>query len=184
MFNAIQLTDEEKALARDVQWNMAVLVTEDFVARTAALEQMGRLTESLLRRKAIPTVRLDFFAKPKMNVGGHGKSRAEVFERNGTHGKEAFRHPHFAQYLRYFIFGPDLPEVTIAGFQKIVDDGLGTSGMVLEQLAAFVRSEIRQKRLDRRQAAEEFFKLAHEIGRPDLAENVRSAAMSVRSAAR
>lgn len=171
MFNAVELTDEEKALEQEVHWDDPDSMN---------LEAMGQLTESLLRRKAVPSVRLDYFTKPEMNIGGHGKSRAEVFEGNGTKGKEIFRHGNFARYLRYFIYGPDLPGDTIQGFQKIIDDDLGTYGMVLDQLTSFVRNEVRRKRLDRHDAAEEFFKLAHEIGKPELAEAVRSAAMNVR----
>jgi hypothetical protein len=39
---------------------------------------------------------------------------------------------------------------------------------------------VRGKGLDPGHAAEEFFKLAHEIGKPSLADSVRSAAKSVK----
>lgn len=37
--------------------------------------------------------------------GGRGRSRADVFEKNGTRGEAIFRHPHFLTYLRYFLYG-------------------------------------------------------------------------------
>ncbi len=115
-----------------------------------------------------------------MNVGGHGKSRQQGFEKNGISGKKLLRHHDFIKYLRYFIHGPNLPQDTIRGFCNIIKDDAGTSGMVLKQVESYVRKEVKAKGLPRTDAAEEFFKLAHEIDRPDLAENVRSAAKDVR----
>jgi hypothetical protein len=169
MFNAVELTDEEKALEQQVRWEEPDSIN---------LEAMGKLAESLFGRKAVSPVRLDYFTKPEMNIGGHRKSRAEVFEDNGTTVKAIFRHGNFARHLRYFIFGPNLPDDTIQGFRKIIGDDEGTSGELLNQITAFVRSEVRQKRLSGRH--EEFFKLAHELEKPEWAEPVRSAAMSVR----
>lgn len=91
------------------------------------------------------------------------------------------RHPHFMAYLRYFICGPDLPKPVVEVFCKVVEDDADTSGMVLDQIKAFVRKAVRDRGLAPGHAADEFYKLAHEIDRGDLAENVRSAAKSVRS---
>lgn len=169
MFNAVELTDAEKVLEQKVRWDDP---------DSTNLEAMGQLAESLLHRKAIPAVRLDYFMKPEMNIGGHGKSRKQVFEGNGTTGEKILRHGNFARHLRYFIYGPRLPDDTIEGFRKIIAEDKGTSGEALNQLTAFVRTEVRQKRLDQRH--EEFFKLVHELEKPELAEAIRSAAMNVR----
>jgi len=123
---------------------------------------------------------LAYFTDPRMNVGGYGKSRQQVFEDNGTSGRDILCHADFMDYLRYFIYGPDLPPDTIRGFCKIIEDDVGTSGMVLNQITAYVRKEVRSKGLNPADAANEFFKLAHEIGKPTLAQSVRSAAKSVR----
>jgi hypothetical protein len=50
----------------------------------------------------------------------------------------------------------------------------------LTTIRAFVRKEVRDKGLSPSHAAEEFFKLPHGFGKPTLADNVRSAAKSVR----
>jgi hypothetical protein len=102
----------------------------------------------------------------------------EVTER--TYGLITARNTATGEYLQYFINGPDLPKETVRGFCKIIDNDAGTSGMVLDKSKAFVRKEVRDKGLNLSHAPDEFFKLAHEIGRPSLADSVRSAAKSVR----
>lgn len=174
----VKLNPDEQALFDAICWNLDELGRNDDA--TDHLERMKELAESLLERKAIPEVRLAYFTDPEMNAGGYGKSRKQVFEGNGTSGQDILRHPHFMDYLRYFLTGPDLPKDTIRGFCQIIEEDRGTSGMVLDQIKAFVRKEVRDKGLNPGDAADEFFKLAHEIGKPSLAEIVRSAAKSVR----
>lgn len=176
----VKLNAEEQMLFDSICWELDELDRKDYDERVECLEKLGQLAESLLDRKAIPKVRLDWFIEPKMNAGVRGKSRKQVFEKNGTSGKDILRHSRFMAHLRYFIDGPDLPEDTIRDFCKIIDDDAGTSGMVLDRITAFVRKEVRDRALAPGYAAEEFFKLAYEIGKPDLAENVRAAAKSVR----
>lgn len=175
----VTLNADEQALFDSICWNINELARRE--DRFEHFEKMGELAESLLERKAIPDIRLAYFTDPEMNAGGYGKSRQQVFEKNGTAGRDILRHPHFMAYLRYFISGPDLPKPVVEGFCKVIDDDAGTSGMVLDQIKAFVRKAVRDRGLDPGHAADEFYKLAHEIDRGDLAENVRSAAKSVRS---
>ena len=176
----VKLNKKEQAFFDAICWNLDELGRKDYENRVDCLETMGQLAESLLKRKSIPRVRVEWFADPKLNAGGRGKSRRGVFEKNGTSGRDIFRHGNFMEYLRYFIHGPDLPKETIRGFCKIIEDDAGTSGMVLKQIQAYVRKEVRDKRLDPGHAAEEFFKLAHEIANPNLADSVRSAAKSLK----
>jgi hypothetical protein len=175
----VKLNDHEQALYDAVCWDLDQLAKKD--DRLAHFEKMGQLAESLLERDAIPNIRVAYFTDPAMNIGGNGKSRQDLFEKNGTSGKAIFRHAHFMAHLRYFLFGPYLPKDSIAGFCEIIDDDAGTSGMLLKQIEAYVRKQVRDKGLSRSHAAEEFFKLAHEIKAGSfIAECVRSAAMSVR----
>src|SRR5690242_17226683 len=71
----------------------------------ASIMPMVALSESLLKRGAIPEVRLLYFTDPERNPGGRGKSRQDVFRKNGTSGPEVFAHPHFMPYLEYFVCG-------------------------------------------------------------------------------
>jgi hypothetical protein len=139
----------------------------------------SRLIESLEHRNVIPDVRLAYFTDPELNIGGHGRSRREVFERNGCRGRAILEHPHFIPYLRYFIEGPQLPTPTVEGFVRIVREDRGTSGEVMSQLQRYARAEARRLG-EHYDVAEELFKLALECGAERFAAAIRSAAMSAR----
>lgn len=142
-------------------------------------QAMESLSKSLIKRNAIPVIRLQIFADPKY-AEIREKSPKQIFESNGTYGDEIFRHPHFLKYLHYFIKGPDLPVEAIKGFCRILNDDAGTSGEILDQLCRHVRSIIRKHDLDRHSAASNFFKLAVEIKFDHDPFSIRKAAMSTR----
>lgn len=171
----VALTPEEQALFDRIDFDLS----GEYDSRIASLVAAADLAESLLRRGAIPEVRRRYLTDPDLNVGGRGKSRITVFEGNGRHGREILEHPHFLKYLRYFLFGPDLPKSTIERFRNILIDDAGTSGMMLDQLCRSARAEARL--LGRCDAGEEFFKLALECGVDEgVARSVRDAAMRAR----
>lgn len=180
MIQQVELTADEQELYNSICWNLAVLSNQSYEHRKAVFTAMGKLARLLLDRRAIPKVRIDYFTDPEFNIGGHGKSRKQIFEKNGKRGQAFLEHPDFMKHLRYFIHGPDLPPDTVREFCRIIDEDHGTSGMVLDQLKAFVRKEVREKRMEPSEAAEEFFKLAHEVGQTFEAETIRSAAKSVK----
>lgn len=104
-----------------------------------------------------------------------------MFEAGGVSGREILRNPHFIHYLRYLIYGPDLPEPVISGLCRILNDDMGTSGMLLKQYCAHARASVRNHSLDRTEAARELFRLALEIGMDvDEARNLRDAAKTAR----
>jgi len=179
--STVQLDETEKALYDSICWGLDALLRMEREEQHEQLERMGKLAESLIQRNAVPKVRMRCFTDSSMNIGGHGKSRKDIFERNGTQGTAILRHHDFMAHLRYFINGPDLPKPTILGFCQIIEEDAGTSGMVLDQLKSYVKKEVRNRGMEPSYAAEEFFKLAHEIGSPELAENGRSAARCVRA---
>jgi hypothetical protein len=176
----VELTAKEKQLSDGALfWDMDNLERADDTVKFQQLENMGLLAESLLEREVIPQHRLDYFFDSTVSVGKYGKSLEKVYEGNGTSGHDIYRHPHFMEHLRYFINGPDLPPSVIQGFCKIIEDDLGTSAMVQDNICKFVRKSIREAGLDHN-APDEFFKLAHEIGKGLIAEDLRKAAMSVK----
>lgn len=142
-------------------------------------DAMEKLTKSLLKRNAIPEIRLRLFSDPDL-AETRSKSSKQRFESNGLAGDAIFRHPHFVKYLHYFINGPELPAVAIEGFCKILNDDLGTSGMLLDQLCKFVRSCIRDNDLDRTSAATEFYRLAVELDIEHDPRTIRKASLSTR----
>lgn len=151
----VQLTSEEAALRKEME--------EEFSSRRPYSGKAAhRLLKSLHGREAIPQARLRTFTEPF--PGGRGKSRYDIFVKNGCAGDAIFGHPHFVAYLRYFIDGPALSPSTVEGFRNILIEDSGTSGMVMERLCRFVWAESRNLRLERRAAREEFWRLAHELG--------------------
>jgi hypothetical protein len=88
----------------------------------------------------------------------------DIFKKNGAHGEEIFRRPHFLKHLHYFLYGPDLPPQVIEAFrQKVADIGFVTSSDIVP-LGAFARQLTRANKLDASDPAEEFFKLALDCG--------------------
>lgn len=160
----IKLTDEEKVIYNNVCWNLNDLLKKASEDRVFCLDQQGKLFESLLTRKAIPSHRLAWLYDPKINSGGYGKSKWHRFIDNCKE-KEAVRHPHFTDILKYLIHGPNLLQDSIDGFNKILTDEQGTSGMVISQFNAYIR----QKNRDNKQQSvnEEFVKLLLEITKND-----------------
>jgi len=178
---AIALNEKEKELVSRI----------DFDPRGGAYNRdswlpiadaMAELMASLIERKVIPEPRKRFFTDPAYNIGGHGLSRQQVFEKNGTRGEAIFRHGNFVKYLRYFLFGPDLPEALSEAFRaKVIDCGQPfTSGDAIT-VADFARQLTREHRLDGPHAAEEFYKLALDCGLDaDDARTVRDTVQKVR----
>lgn len=172
---AIQLTAEERDLVERIDFDPSPGIHDADYWRSVGIAAQ-QLMESLLKRKAIPEVRKRFFADPEFNIGGRGRSRAEIFEKNGTRGDAIFRHPHFLKYLHYFLYGPDLAVDIVDAFEgKITECGRITSSDIIP-LGDFARQLTRRYAIDSGKAAEEFFKLALDCG-VDL-----TAARSIRNA--
>lgn len=134
------------------------------------------LMKSLIARKAIPELRVKWFTDPAYFPGGRGKSRKQMFERNGCIGDEIFRHPHFLEYLRTFLYGANLPATAIAQFREaVVDCGQVTSGDIVP-LGKKARDIARAHELAAHNVCEEFYKLALECGIwRSYAEHIRDA---------
>jgi len=101
-----------------------------------------------------------------------------------NHPDSVLRHPHFLLYLKYFLFGPDLPHETMDRFrQAVADCGNITSGDI-GPLCELARSLARQQRAGR-DLADEFFKLALECGLdPSDAREVRDSVKRINSVKR
>jgi len=159
----VKLTEVEAALAARIDFSNSSQ-RHDAESWRPVADAMDKLMQLLVARKAIPEVRRRYFSDPALNIGGHGASRSEIFERNGTSGRAIFRHPHFVKYLRYFLFGPDLPSQMREAFeQKMRELGTPSSSDRME-LVKFARELARSFGVDARDSSEEFFKLALECG--------------------
>ena len=172
----IELTEREMGLLAQIKFRHT---SHDEIR--ASIVPMAALTESLLKREAIPEVRLLYFTDPEHNPGGRGKSRQQIFEKNGTSGEEIYAHPHFLKYLEYFIYGPNLPSSIVAKFKETMSfSGYLTAGDI-DDLVPDARASVRSARLSPHDAAEEFHKLALECGAmPSSAESIRKSILAIR----
>lgn len=145
-----------------------------------SLAPMEALASSILKRGVVPEVRIAYFTDPEFNVGGRGKSRQDIFDRNGTSGDDILRHPHFLKHLEYFVCGPDLPAEAIEKFKREASGGRFSGSDVID-LTPYARSCVRQNHLEPHHAADEFFKLAVECGAmPGFAENLRKSIRAIK----
>ena len=177
----VVLNADEVDLAAKIEFDIEPLSPGRHERIRASCEHARPLAKSLLSRGAIPDIRISYFMDPEYNI--HGKrSRKEVFEKNGTRGDAILGHPHFLPYLRYFIHGPNLPMSVIEKFCAAVKSDPFEGTELLENLRRLARQAVRKHGLERRDAAEEFYKLSLELGLPDWeARNVRDAVMKIRT---
>lgn len=178
MMNAIDLNEDEAGLAAQVkEANRLALVDHDYERTIHAGNASKELMGLLLKRNAIPDVRLRYFTDPHYNGRNPKSSRYALFRRNATSDAEMYEHPHFWKYLLFFILGAKLPETVKAGFAELAADTMRDPGS-LEKLARRLSRSLPE---DNETKAEEFFKLAMDCG-CTLAEgmNVRRAVMAAR----
>jgi hypothetical protein len=158
----IQLTEEEQIL-----FGLALNCNpnNDYEENQKSLDALQTLTELLLSRKAIPENRLKYFIDRDFQHGRTKFSRKEVFESNGTKGKNILRHPNFIKYLEYFINGANVPE----DVYKVAVSDLESNSFQDEAIQKIyeylkLRVYIPKERYSRNNFADEVFKLAVDIG--------------------
>lgn len=122
------------------------------------------LLQSLHERSAIPHERLSYWNDPSYNQGRIKASRKGFFERNGCKGADIYTHPHFIRFLRYFLFGAELPDDVISAFEDKVDNPEWVTSSDVLPIGKFARDLVRQHNLDKTDAPEEFFKLCLDMG--------------------
>jgi hypothetical protein len=144
-------------------------------------ELVAQLTGMLLERKAIPEPRRRYFSDPEYHVGGRGYSRRDLFLRNVQDRDAMIRHWDFLKYLRYFIHGADLPDKVMNAMKKAVEDcGMITSGDIAP-LSSTARQLVRSANLERKAAAEEFYKLCLDLDlSPSNAASIRESVLQLR----
>ena len=161
----IKLTETERGLVEAINLRTSELTQDK--KRAACEVNKGpilALLKSLGERGAIPKVRQKYWNDPDYNAGRVKASHRGVFERKGRTGQEIYTHPHFLPYLRYFLFGADLPDVVIAKFEEKVGNPDDVTSSDILPINGCARDLARQHQLERAHAAEEFFKLCLDIG--------------------
>jgi len=161
----IELTDEEKTLLVRIDLRDSIPRGEDAHARYLAnRDPLLALVKSLSERKAIPKQRLAYWNDPSYFTGKSKVSHKGMFERNGTRGADIYAHPHFLPFLRYFLFGADLPETAIREFEEQIGNLEWFGGSDIIDLTKKTRQIVRSHGLTHYAVPEEFFKLAIDNG--------------------
>lgn len=175
----LELTAPEKELLARIKLDQRMLGGYEDETRNG--NAVCALMKSLLARHAIPEPRARYFIDPSYNRGGRGKSRKQVFERNGCTGDDIFRHPHFLEFLRYFLYGADLPEPVIQEFRTIAKYCREITPRSITLLSKPARSMATAYSLDVHEAGDEFYKLALDCGiKPAYADDIRRAVRKMR----
>jgi hypothetical protein len=117
----------------------------------------------LTKRGAIPAHRIEYFTNPDYKPGRIKGSRQDLFEKHNE-GVEVFEHPNFKQHLRYFLFGPDLPDKAILEFEEGITNPDWISGSDGIDLGKKAIKIARKYGIQKHEAADNFFKLALDIG--------------------
>ena len=162
----IELTSDESTLVQAIVFRLPHRNHgEAHAAYLANKHLILALLKSLSGRDAIPTQRLKYWNDPDYIADRRFKtSHKGMFERNGRVGDDIYTHPHFLPYLRYFLFGADLPHSAIEKFEKKVGNpDWITSGDIIP-IGECARDLARRHNLEKRHASEEFYKLCLDMG--------------------
>ncbi|MYA59938.1 MAG: hypothetical protein F4X40_05190 [Chloroflexi bacterium] len=182
----IGLTDEEAALVASIQLRVPTSadVRDVYLCNESNVPCLMGL---LLGRRAIPDARLRYWSDPEYCTARGKLSYEQNFASNGSTGREAYQHLHFLPFLRYFLFGCELPDAAI----ELFETGLGLEGIKPESFTSgdhepmwkLARKLTRKYGLVKRKqcAAEEFLKLCLDLGFDiHTARSVRDQVMRVR----
>lgn len=144
-------------------------------------EPILALLKSLHDRSALPASRIRYWKDPACNTGRLKGSNESLFRRHGTYGADIYTDPHFVPFLRYFLFGADLPQNVIEAFEEHVGNPEWVTSGDVVPMGKFARNLTRRFGLERDHVSEEFFKLCLDMGLDlSIAQSVRRAVMQVR----
>lgn len=174
----IDLGPEEEALARQIEFDALSLQDHHHWKRNSELA--ASLAQSLLDRKGIPEHRLRYFTDPAYFFGRGKGSRLSQFRKNVPDDAAILRNPHFLAYLRYFIYGANIPEAIRSAFRARVESFGGVTSGDIPELGQAARALVRQFGMKSSRFDERFFQLALDCGlNPNTADFVRRTVKTV-----
>jgi hypothetical protein len=180
LIGQIELTEAEQELARKIAFDLDNIRLEHEQAIENG-ELAATLMQCLIDRKAIPENRLRYFGDPDYNPNNAKASKANLFLRNAKTLEQMYRHPNFVRYLKYFVYGADLPPAIKEAFFAKAQEHFVTS----EELVQLARSLVRNFYLIRYPRAhnlpDTFYQLALDCGCDQWdARRVREAIMKLK----
>lgn len=154
----IILTNEEQDIwdfARDK--NLEDVTSEE--QKIEILLSYEKLIKSLLERKAIPEVRLDYFTKPEYNLHNPNRSRWDSFKNL----EKPSQHPPFYKHLKYFIEGPCIPNQLLNTINQIRAKHPYYPSDSLDEVKNTVRIYLKSNPEEKQNLAKELYKLYIEL---------------------
>ncbi len=175
----IELTAKESEIVSRINFNPTGREGPDLMDRNG--DAVCSLVEALSARQAIPQHRQRFFTDPDFNPGGRGKSARQIFESNGCRGEDILRHNHFLKFLRYMIYGADLPASVVNGLRQAVEDCGQVTSSDIGPLVSAARRLARAHFGRPAEASEDFYMLALDLGLdPATALQFRNSVRAIR----
>ena len=172
----VDLTEDETEILNGIELDQTALDHEQYKRQAPLILELLR---SLAERNAIPEIRLKYWLDPEHQIGRLKASHKGLFERNGRQGDEIYTHPHFLKYLRFFLFGAQLPARAIAEFEEVVGNPEWVSSGDITDISKGTRAIVRKYGLQ--DEDEEFYWLALDVGLSQwFAKSVRDAVKQVR----
>src|SRR2546430_16392200 len=114
---AIELTEPENEILKSVSFDYEPHDDEAYLANVKAVPQ---LMDLLIKRKAIPKVRIQYFTDPAYHFGRMKGSHESILRSNDRSGDPLFENHSFWKYLKYFLYGADLPAPVVEEFSARV----------------------------------------------------------------
>lgn len=158
----IELTAQEMEMVELLE-PFILSLDEPHELRIAKLKASGHLMQRLLDRNAIPKIRIKYFTQSEYYLPASRKSRQQVFEHNGKSGSRIFEDPAFLKYLKYFIYGAELPWELKVDLQAAKSNAYYEDEFV-EDACSIAKVHRRLFLGDENLYAEEIFKHALDIG--------------------
>jgi hypothetical protein len=160
----LELTEAEAALVGQIDLRDDYGHDDGHEIYEANAAPILALLKLLSERDAIPKHRIALWTDPALNTGRTKGSHRDLFARNGSIGAKAYTHPHFKTYLRFFLYGADLPRGAIDEFEEQVGNPAWFSGSDIIALTKRTRAIVRKYDLRDYRYADEFQKLALDNG--------------------
>ena len=180
MIGQIELTEAEQELASKIIFNLENVRLEPKRAIENG-EWAAALKQSLMGRRAIPESRLRYFADPEYNPGRSKSSLKDIFLRNAGTTEKMYRHPHFAPYLHYFVYGAGLPPAIKDAFFAKTQDHFVTQAQLVQFASHLVRSSSLARHPKNYRLKDMFYQLALDCDCDECdARAVRDAVMKVK----
>jgi hypothetical protein len=176
----IELTEEEQDLAVKIVFDLTAVQLK-YEQAVDNGERAATLIKSLLSREAIPDSRQRYFADPSYNASNPKASRASLFLRNVGTWDGLYRHPHFLPYLKYFLYGADLPIALKESFQKKAQDDWVKPDQLVQHVRFLVRSFGLMSDFESHKLPDAFYQLALDCEcEESAARQVRAAVMRIK----